>query len=334
MVHRIRTASLSKYAEVARRAGLDPQRMLAEFGFPPRCLEEPELRVPLDALRQLLEASAARSGVETFGLNMGAARVLSDLGPLGLLVREQPTLRLALEACVCYGRRLNEGLFLTVEEIGDVVVLREELIVGQPGSVRQTTELAIGVAFRVLKTFLGAQWRPRRVCFAHSAPADRSVHEQVFGRKVEFDHDFNGIVCARSDLEVPNPNADPGLARLAQQMLESGAATHSPEMAAQVREVVVTLLATGTCSVERVAQHLGVDRRTIHRRLLQEGQTFSAIVDAVRRELAARYLNDSNRSLAEVATLLGFALPSGFSRWYRQHFNEKPSAQRARVMRS
>ena len=30
---------------------------------------------------------------------MAEARLLSDLGPLGLLVREQPTLRLALEAC-------------------------------------------------------------------------------------------------------------------------------------------------------------------------------------------------------------------------------------------
>ena len=163
---------------------------------------------------------------------------------------------------------------------------------------------------------------------------DRSVHERVFGRNVEFDHDFNGIVCARSDLEVPNPNADPGLARLARQMLESDAATPSPEMTAQVREVVVTLLGTGTCSVDRVAQHLGVDRRTIHRRLVHEGETFSAIVDAVRRELAARYVNESHRSLAEVASLLGFALPSGFSRWYRQHFNAKPSAQRARVARS
>lgn len=334
MVRRIRAAGLSKYAEVARSSGLDPRRMLSEFGLPAGCLEEPELRVPLNALRQLLEASAERSGVEAFGLLMAEARLLSDLGPLGLLVREQPTLRLALDACVRYGRRLNEGLFLTVSEFGDVVVVREELIVGQPGSVRQTTELAIGIAFRVLRTFLGTKWRPRRVCFAHRAPANRSVHKRVFGRSVEFDQDFNGIVCARTDLEVANPNADPGLARLAQQMLESEAATQSPAMAAEVREVVVTLLSTGTCSVDRVGQHLGVNRRTIHRRLVQEGETFSAIVDAVRRELVERYLNESHKSLAEVALLLGFASPTGFSRWYRQQFKAKPSSRRARVGRS
>jgi AraC-like DNA-binding protein len=334
MVNRIRAASLSKYAEVARRAGLDPQRMLSEFGLPPRCLEEPELRVPLDAVRQLLEASAARSGVEGFGLLMAEGRRLSDLGPLGLLIREQPTLRLALDAFVHYGRQLNEALFLTTEEIGDVVVLREELIVGQSGPVRQSTELAIGVAYRMLSTFLGAHWRPRRVCFAHDPPADRSVHQRVFGRNVEFGHDFNGVVCARSDLEVPNPNADPAIAKLARQMLESASATQLPEMAAQVRDVVLALLGTGTCSVERVAQHLGVDRRTVHRHLVREGKTFSAIVDAVRRELAQRYVEDGHRSMAEVSSLLGFSAPSAFSRWYRQRFNAKASQRRAGGARS
>ncbi len=64
-------------------------------------------------MRRLLEASAERSGVEAFGLLMAETRRLSNLGPLGLLVREQPTLRLAAEALARYGNRLNEALFLT-----------------------------------------------------------------------------------------------------------------------------------------------------------------------------------------------------------------------------
>src|SRR4051794_40753146 len=112
----IRSASLSKYVEVARQAGLDPHRMLSEFGLPQRALQEPELRIPLDAVRELFEVSAMRSGVEAFGLLMAEARRLSHMGPLGLLIREQPTLRLAVEALVRYGSRINEALFLTAEE--------------------------------------------------------------------------------------------------------------------------------------------------------------------------------------------------------------------------
>jgi AraC-like DNA-binding protein len=326
----IRSTSLSHFGEVARRVGLDPGQLLREFGLPQRCLTDPELTVPTDAVRELLENTAERSGVEGFGLLMAEARRLSDLGPLGLLVREQPTLRLAVEAFVHYGRRLNEALLLEVEEAGDVVVLREELIVGKSCSVRQSTELAIGVAFRTLCTLLGPGWRARRVCFAHDAPADRSVHERVFGCSVEFGHDFNGIVCTRADLDRPNPNADPAMAKYAQHLLDTSFAGQSADMTTQVRQLIASLLGTGQCTIERVAQYLGVDRRTVHRHLARESETFSGIVDSVREELCDRYLENRNRSLTEVSSLLGFSDPSGFSRWYRRRFNSKPSERRAR----
>ena len=60
----IRSGSLTHFADVARRAGLDPGRMLREFDLPQRCLEDPEVKVPTEAVRRLLEASADRSGVE------------------------------------------------------------------------------------------------------------------------------------------------------------------------------------------------------------------------------------------------------------------------------
>lgn len=331
MISLVRSATLRGFADVARQVGLDPVRLLVEFRLPRRCLEEPELRVPVDAVRRLLEAAAERSSAPGFGLMMAELRQLSDLGPLGLLVREQPTLRSAIETYVRHGRRLNDSLFLTIEDSGDVVVLREELIVGHSGPVQQSTELAIGIAYRMLRSFLGPHWRPRRVCFAHDPPTDRSVHDRVFGRKVvEFGHEFNGIVCARGDLEQPNRNADPGIARLASAMLESGHAEAAVSMTGKVRDLVVLLLGTGSCTVERAAEHLGVDRRTVHRYLASERASFSGIVDSVRREFAARYVRDRRRSLAEVSELLGFAAPGSFSRWYRQAFGVSPASDRGR----
>ena len=127
--------------------------------------------IPIDTVRRLLEASAQESGVESFGLQMAEARRLSNLGPLGLLIREQPTMRLALDAFARYSNQLNEALFLTIEESHDVVVVREELIMGGSGSVRQSTELAIGVTFRMLRSVSGPGLatatrvlRPRRAC--------------------------------------------------------------------------------------------------------------------------------------------------------------------------
>ena len=323
----IRSASLTNYAEVARKLGLDPARMLAEFGLPEACLRELEMKVPAETVRSLLEASAERSGVEAFGLLMAEKRRLSNLGPLGLLIREQPTMRHAVQALARYANRLNEALHLTIDDAGEMVVLREELIFSVGGPIRQATELAIGVAFLGLQALLGGV-RPRRVCFAHPAPADRTVHERIFGRIVEFGHDFNGIVCKRADLEAANPDADPLLAKYAEDLLETSIANRHAAMTHDVRQLVVAMIGTGRCTIDLAAQHLGMNRRTIHRQLAGEGETFSGIVDAVRRELAERYMKDRARSLAEVSSMLGFAAPSGFSRWYRRNFSSAPTARR------
>jgi AraC-like DNA-binding protein len=111
-------------------------------------------------------------------------------------------------------------------------------------------------------------------------------------------------------------------------MLEASSGETPEKLSAQIRRLVLGLLGSGACNIEVVAQHLGVDRRTVHRRLTQEGETFSNIVAGVRRELAVRFLADPQRNLAEISTLLGFSSISGFSRWHRQQFGRTASSQR------
>jgi AraC-like DNA-binding protein len=78
-----------------------------------------------------------------------------------------------------------------------------------------------------------------------------------------------------------------------------------------------------------VAQRLGVDRRTVHRRLAEEGETFSSLLDSVRAELATRYIDNRDRPLASVAELLGFSAHSAFARWFRGQFGCSVSEWRA-----
>jgi len=106
------------------------------------------------------------------------------------------------------------------------------------------------------------------------------------------------------------------------------AVTVSITSASQVRDMVVLLLAAGTCTVEQAALQFGVNRRTVHRYLAREGHTFSGILESVRRDLAPGYVSDRRRSLAEVSASLGFATPSSFSRWYRRTFGANPAADR------
>jgi len=185
--------------------------------------------------------------------------------------------------------------------------------------VRQALELGMGTLFRVLRIFLGKSWRPQAVMFRHPAPASMAWHRQVFGAAMHFRQEHNEIVCRGSDLEAPNPGADPVMAQYAQRLPQSEHGTHTP-MTERVRRLIVLLLPLRHCRVEVVAQHLGVSRRTMANHLAGEGTTFSQLVDEMRQDLLGRYRTDDARPLSEIGALLGFSEPSAFSRWHRGRF--------------
>lgn len=315
----LRAATLTNFELVAKECGLDARALVAEIGLAARCLEDADLPVPASAVAALLELAAQRGQEPAFGLRMAAARRLSNLGPLGLLVRDQPTLRHALGALVHHVHLHNEALTVTLEEGDGLVTIREETDIEGGAPTRQAVEMAMGTTFRVLTIFLGESWRPRLVSFRHPAPGDVHWHKRIFGPAVAFGQDINGIVCAAADLEAPNPGADPVMARYTRLLLEADPGKQPP-MSDRVRRLAVLLLPRGHCRAEVVARHLGVDRRTVANHLAAERTTFSALVDGMRRELLRRYLAEGARSLSEVSALLGFSELSSFSRWHRRQF--------------
>lgn len=329
----VRSAALTHFAELATACGLDPRELLARVGLQARCLRDPDLKIAAHRVGRLLELAAAEGREPAFGLRLAESRRLSNLGPLALLVRDEPTLRRALETLMHHIHVHNEAVAVHVAEHGGLVIIRTELAAEGTGSLRQATELVVGVSCRVLQVLLGAGWRPRLVCFTHAAPSSLAVHHRVLGPAVEFGHEFNGIVCNAADLDAPNPAADPVLARYSRKLL-APALARSARFTDRVRQLIVLLLPRGLCRIEVVAQHLGVDRRTVHRRLLDEGTSFSALLQAERCALAAGYVDATDRPLTDVAALLGFAAPSVFSRWHAASFGLSAARRRAQARRA
>ena len=112
----IRSASLVDYVEVAGSLGLDPYKMLERVGLRRSCLQSPDLRISADAVAELLQASASAARVDDFALRLAQRRGLSNLGPLALIVREQPTVRKAIEVLIQYIGLHSDALCPRLEE--------------------------------------------------------------------------------------------------------------------------------------------------------------------------------------------------------------------------
>ena len=118
------------------------------------------------------------------------------------------------------------------------------------------------------------------------------------------------------------------MARHVKQYLEPMLAQAHVTISEKVRRLVFDLLVSRSASVDEVASRLGMNRRRLHRHLARDGETFSSVREAVRTDLARRYVEDSGLPLSEVARLLGFAEASAFSRWFHSKFDCNPMSWR------
>src|SRR6516165_10426585 len=209
MADLIRAACLTHYADVARSVRVDPARMLRNVGLPARALTDPDIKIPSGAVRRLLEASAAAAGIDDFGLRLAERGGLSNLGPVALVARDQPTVGAAMEVIGRYMHIHNESLRQRIERHGDVVVIIPKLLLGRPVPARQAVELAVGVSYRILSAFLGPGWRPLDVHFTYPAPRNRQTYRRFFKCNVAFGAEFDGIICHSIDMNRPMAAADP-----------------------------------------------------------------------------------------------------------------------------
>jgi AraC-like DNA-binding protein len=319
---------LDGYLELSRRLRLDPVRLMDRVGLDVADLARPEKWIPAVDVARLLDLSAAQAEREDFGLELAGYRRLSTLGPLSVVLREEPDLRGALEMLTRYQRNYNEALHVLTSEANGVVTIKLWFEFGEPAPTRQSLELAVAALHAILREFLGPDWQPLSVCFSHRRPNNLRTHRRIFGPRLQFDHDFTGLLLYPHDLDAKNAMSDPLLRPYAQQFLKTVGAPRSVSVTNRVRELVEFLLPLGRCSMDQVARTIGVDTRTLHRHLAQDHESFSSIVHATRAALAERYLANDRYSLTEVSQMLGFSAPSAFTRWFRQQFHASPTQWR------
>jgi AraC-like DNA-binding protein len=327
----VRYAALTGYADLARSVGLDPTRLLADEGLDIDDLAEQDTWTPAVPVARLLERSATDSGLEDFAARLSGRRRLSALGPLSVVLREEPDLRSALDLLIRYELAYTGVLDLRLLEADGLATVQVWLEFGAPVPVRQSTDLTVANLVGVIRSLVRADWQPLSVVFAHPPPADLGVFRQVFGPSLRFDQPFTGVVIPARELDLPTVTADPVMLPYARRLLEMVPSPRSTSSTAQVRSMVEVLLPTGRCSLAHVSRALHVPPRTLHRHLAEEGETFSMIVQEIRARWAERYLANDAYSLTEIAYLLGFAAPSAFSVWFRGHFRTTATEWRRRA---
>lgn len=313
---------------ILRGLGADPLAVLAEAGVDPDLFDDPDHLIAYKVRSRLMKLCVARTGCPHFGLLVGQQGRLSDLGLVGFLVKYAPDVESALRSLATYFHLHARGARATLQVHGDVATLAYEIHEPRSEATDQLGDGALAFGFNIMAALCGPDWRPLEVQFAHRKPGDVAHYRRCFKAPLVFDAEQYALVFATHWLNHRLPGDDPALRRLLLRQVESLEARHEEDFPAVVRSVLRTALLTGHGGADQVAALLSMHSRTLHRRLGAYGTSFQKLVDAASLEITQQMLESSTMDVRQIATALGYADSSAFTRAFRRWSGTTPAQWR------
>jgi AraC-like DNA-binding protein len=197
-----------------------------------------------------------------------------------------------------------------------------EVVVSSPSRIGafhrfETAETMVQGA-KVIRDLTGVEPVFGKVSFSYPEPPHRALYEECLKCPLEFD-------APQTVVRILKPNLDAPIRTMNEEMF-SICAEHC-------RQVMSSLTGAGLLrsrlrsmflatpgrlpNLEQAGIALGMSISTLCRQLDDAGQSYQAIKDEFRYDLAREYLRSGHMSPKQVAYLLGFTSPSTFSRAFK-----------------
>lgn len=315
-------APIAFFQLIARRFGADPalrEAILEGTGLTVANLDDP--RTEISFAQQLRQVdNMDRLFGEGWLFEAPELWNTAARAPLGVAVATSATVAEALEVAA---RHLGDALprqRVRLVRTADTVALRHEnrfaLSEGQHRFIVSGVLLGLAAMFGDL---LGPARSKMRLEFQWRAPAWREKLEIAAGCEVHWSAPANALVVPAELLDVRSALADPSLHEVVLAALESRRRANAGGMRAQV-ERLLAKSESGRVSAGEIARALGMSQRTLVRRLSEEGAQYRELLDVELKSRASRFLDADVLTRAEIASRLGFADATGFSRACRRWF--------------
>lgn len=324
--------SLTSWARAIKAAvdaeGVDSEPLFAEAGLDMGDLNDPNARYPLAGTTKLWALAIAATQNENLGLSVARQTNQTTFHALGYSVLASTTLRECFETVVRY--------FRIVTDAGDPQFV--QLDNGQykyslqplDAAAQEASDAMMAIMIRLCRALAGRDFRAEKVVFRRPSPLDPSVFAKVFKAPLEFGCDETAIYFNQADMERPLATANAELARHNNQILVKYLAQlEAGNIVDRVHAALVDQLPHGEPSQEKIAASLHMSLRNLQRKLAEVDNSYKAILNQTREELAVSYMNDQQYSISEIAYLLGFADTSGFTRAFKRWTGQSPSDFRA-----
>ena len=172
------------------------------------------------------------------------------------------------------------------------------------------------------------------VQYAHAPRFDQARYDDIYQLPVTFRADRTMLVFGGPQLHQVVPGHDERMLayyRTQAERYEQRTLSHG-DFPRRVAILFMQHMAFGKPDAADIAAQLHISLRSLQRRLMDEGSSWSQVTDEVRKMVACRELQQTGRPLFEIALLTGFSDPRAFMRAFRRWTGMTPAAYRKQVL--
>jgi AraC-like DNA-binding protein len=329
----VRIAPLLGLPGLLSEMGLHPGRVIADSGLDATVFNDPENTIPFASAGRVLALSAERTGCEHLALLLGKNAGLDVLGVVGRLARASADVGSALRNAILYLHLHDRGAVPSLWMSGDQAMVAYTICQPDVPGTEQIYDLAMAITYNVISALAGPGWKPSEVRLHRSRPKAVEPYRRFFHAPVRFAAEHAAVVFPASLLDRALGGTDRLVHREIMREIDALEDEGAGDLATQLRRVLRRMLIGGACQSEtclgHVSEMFAIHKRTLNRRLKDQGTSFKTLIDETRYELARQLLRDTHMGVAEVAAWLDYSDPASFDRAFRRWSGTSPSAWRA-----
>jgi len=319
-------------------AGVPVVPLLGRVGLTPELIADPEKRLMVQRQIKLLDEAAIALQDDCLGFTLARDFDPREIGLVYYVMASSQTLGDALKRVARYSQITNEALVIRYRE-GNGLNISLSYSGVPRHSDRHQIEFCMFAVLRICRVLTGQNLVPRHFWISHHQSGTSSNMTRFVGTAVEFGAATDEFALNFNARELPLIHVDPYLNNLLLKNCEAaltdrrGNGDVSP-LRTIVENAISSLLPHGRVVVDDVARSLGMTKRTLARRLSDEGLNFTEIHQQLRRDLAVRYLDDPKLQISKIAWLLGFNEVSAFTHAFKGWTGKTPSRMRTTAVSS
>ncbi|EZQ00936.1 AraC family transcriptional regulator, partial [Acinetobacter sp. Ver3] len=198
---------------------------------------------------------------------------------------------------------------------------------------RLLSETCMVILYECIEFILGRKTDEVQVYFEHDKPRNLENYKNVFEAPIIFSFNQTGMRIPKNICLIENPSANKiiynhAIDQCGKLIKQLGSTTTSYTY---MMQKIILSNPSKQISEEFIASELFISKRTLARKLKNEGTSYKIVLDDMLSKQAIEYLKETDLSITAIATILNYHDSANFRRAFKRWFKITPREYRRTI---